>query len=340
MTVTSPMLARVLKAAVLRDASDVHAKAGDVFRARVGGVLVPLTKQRLTPAQTRALAATFAGLEIDDPRLDAVRDFDCSWGVPGVGRFRVNVSRQRSSFMVVLRVIPFSVPTPEGLGLPDVVARFAEFVEGLVVVAGPGGSGKSSTIAAMIHHINRSQERHVVTLEDPIEYLHRDLSSSITQREVGTDTDTVVLGIQAALRQDANVLVIGDLRDPVAVDRAIRAAESGCLVIATVSAGDAASALMQLVATIPPAERDVGRMRLSAVLKAVLAQRLVPAPAGEGRIPIVEWMEPIPALREALAGGGEVAALQKALERATKEGKGETFAGALAEAGLGPELTP
>ncbi len=340
MTVTSPMLARVLKAAVLRDASDVHAKAGDVFRARVGGVLVPLTKQRLTPAQTRALAATFAGLELDDPRLDAVRDFDCSWGVPGVGRFRVNVSRQRSSFMVVLRVIPFSVPTPEGLGLPDVVARFAEVSEGLVVVAGPSGSGKSSTIAAMIHHINRSQERHVVTLEDPIEYLHRDLSSSITQREVGTDTDTVVLGIQAALRQDANVLVIGDLRDPVAVDRAIRAAESGCLVIATVSAGDAASALMQLVATIPPAERDVGRMRLSAVLKAVLAQRLVPAPTGEGRIPIVEWMEPIPALREALAGGGEVAALQKALERATKEGKGETFARAYAEAGLPKDLTP
>jgi twitching motility protein PilT len=340
MTVTSPMLARVLKAAVLRDASDVHAKAGDVFRARVGGVLVPLTKQRLTPAQTRALAATFAGLELDDPRLDTVRDFDCSWGVPGVGRFRVNVSRQRSSFMVVLRVIPFSVPTPEGLGLPDVVARFAEVSDGFVVVAGPSGSGKSSTIAAMIHHINRSQERHVVTLEDPIEYLHRDLSSSITQREVGTDTDTVVLGIQAALRQDANVLVIGDLRDPVAVDRATRAAESGCLVIATVSAGDAASALMQLVATIPPAERDVGRMRLSAVLKAVLAQRLVPAPDGQGRIPIVEWMEPIPALREALAGGGEVAALQKALERATKEGKGETFARALAEAGLRSDLTP
>ncbi|MBP9897405.1 MAG: type IV pili twitching motility protein PilT, partial [Gemmatimonadales bacterium] len=133
MTTTSPMLARVLKAAVLRDASDVHAKAGDVFRARVGGVLVPLTKQRLTPAQTRALAATFAGIELDDPRLDTLRDFDCSWGVPGIGRFRVNVSRQRSSFMVVLRVIQFSVPTPEGLRLPEFVARFAEAEDGLVI---------------------------------------------------------------------------------------------------------------------------------------------------------------------------------------------------------------
>ncbi len=334
MSVTSPMLARVLKAAVLRDASDVHAKAGDVFRARVGGVLVPLTKQRLTPAQTRALAATFAGLELEDPRLDALRDFDCSWGVPGVGRFRVNVSRQRSSFMVVLRVIPFSVPTPEGLGLPEVVTRFAEFEDGLVVVAGPSGSGKTSTIAAMLHHINRSRERHVVTLEDPIEFLHRDLSSSITQREVGTDTDDVALGIAAALRQDADVLVIGDLRDPVSVDRAIHAAESGCLVIAAVGAGDAASALMQLVATIPPAERDVGRMRLAGVLRAVIAQRLVARPEGDGRQPIVEWMEPIPALRDALAGGGEAAALQKALEKAAKEGKGETFARALADAGI------
>jgi twitching motility protein PilT len=145
----SSMLTMVLKSAVQRGASDVHAKAGDVFRARVDGDLVPLTKQRLTPAQTRALAATFAGLTLDDPRLDALRDFDCSWGLAGIGRFRVNVLRQRSSFMVVLRVIPFSVPTPEGLGLPEAVTRLAESESGLVLVAGPSGGGKTSTIAAM-----------------------------------------------------------------------------------------------------------------------------------------------------------------------------------------------
>lgn len=334
MSNTSPMLARVLKAAVLRGASDVHAKAGDVFRARVGGQLVPLTKQRLTPQQTRALAATFAGLALEDARLDTLRDFDCSWGVPGVGRFRVNVLRQRSSFMVVLRVIPFSVPTPESLGLPEVVTRFAEAPDGLVLVAGPSGAGKTSTIAAMVHHINRGQERHIVTLEDPIEFLHRDLASSVTQREIGTDTDDVALGIQAALRQDADVIVVGDLRDPVAVDRSLRAAESGCLVLAAIGAPDAASALLQLVATMLPEERDVGRMRLAGALRAVLAQRLVPrADGSEGRTPVVEWMEPIPALREALAGGGEAAALRKALERAAKEGRGETFARAMVEAG-------
>jgi twitching motility protein PilT len=322
----SSMLTRVLKSAVHRGASDVHAKAGDVFRARVDGVLVPLTKQRLTPTQTRALAATFAGLPLDDPRLDTLRDFDCSWGIPGVGRFRVNVLRQRTSFMVVLRVIPFSVPTPEGLGLPEPVLRFAEAERGLVFVAGPSGAGKTSTIAAMVHHINRGTARHVITLEDPIEYLHRDLTGSITQREVGTDTEDTAHGIQAAMRQDPDVLVIGELHDPVAMDRAIRAAESSLLVIAALSAPDAAGALLQAVATLLPDERDVGRMRLAAVLRGVLAQRLVPREDGDGRRPLVEWLEATDQLRTAISGGAEPTQLKRAIDRAVKDGLAETFA--------------
>lgn len=322
----SSMLTRVLKSAVQRGASDVHAKAGDVFRARVDGALIPLTKQRLTPDQTRALAATFAGLTLDDPRLDTLRDFDCSWGIPGVGRFRVNVLRQRSSFMVVLRVIPFSVPTPEGLNLPDAVLRFAEAERGLVLVAGPSGAGKTSTIAAMVHHINRSTARHVITLEDPIEYLHRDLTGSITQREVGTDTEDTAAGIQAALRQDPDVLVIGDLRDPLAMDRAIRAAESSLLVLGSIAAPDAAGALLQAVATLLPDERDVGRMRLAGVLLGVLAQRLVPREDGDGRVPVVEWVEATDQLRTAISGGAEPTPLKRAIDRAVKDGHAETFA--------------
>ena len=322
----SSMLTKVLKSAVQRGASDVHAKAGDVFRARVDGHLVPLTKQRLTPAQTRALAATFSGLALDDPRLDALRDFDCSWGLAGIGRFRVNVLRQRSSFMVVLRVIPFSVPTPEGLGLPESVARLAEAEHGLVLVAGPSGGGKTSTIAAMVHHVNRSTARHVITLEDPIEYLHRDLTGSITQRELGTDTGDAAAGIQAALRQDPDVLVIGELREPAAVDRAIRAAESSRLVMATVAAPDAIAAVLQLVATLPSEERDVGRLRLAAVLHGVIAQRLVTREGGEGRVPQVEWLEVTDAFRAAIVAGAEPAALRKAMDKAVKEGRAETFA--------------
>ncbi len=324
------MLTRVLKSAIQRGASDVHAKAGDVFRARVDGVLVPLTKQRLTPAQTRALAATFAGLALDDPRLDTLRDFDCSWGIQGVGRFRVNVLRQRSSFMVVLRVIPFSVPTPEGLELPPAVLRFAEATQGLVFVAGPNGAGKTSTIAAMVHHINRSTARHVITLEDPIEYLHRDLTGAITQREVGTDTADMASGIQAALRQDPDVLVIGEIRDAAALGRAVRAAESALLVIASIAAPDAIAVLFQAVATLTHEEGDVGRMRLAAVLHGVLAQRLVPREAGEGRRPLVEWLEATEAVRTAVAGGADQAQLKKVIDKAAKDGHAETFAQAAA----------
>lgn len=319
------MLTRVLKAAVQRGAADVHGKAGDVFRARVDGHLVPLTKQRLTPDQTRALAATFARMSLDDPRLDTLRDFDCSWGIQGVGRFRVNVLRQRSSFMVVLRVIPFSVPTPESLELPESITRFAELPSGMVLVSGPAGSGKTSTVAAMVHHINRSSARHVITLEDPIEFLHRDLTGSITQREVGTDTDSMAVGIQSALRQDPDVLVIGELRDPVAMDLAIRAAETGVLVIGATSASDVGQALLQAGATLHPDERDVGRMRLAAVLAAVAAQRLVPKDSGEGRRPIVEWLEMTDPMRAAVAGGAEPNVVRKAMDKAVKEGRAEFF---------------
>ncbi len=320
---TSPMLTRVLKAAIQRGASDVHAKAGDVFRARVEGKLVPLTKQRLTPQQTEALAAMFANLSADDPRLATLRDFDCSWGVAGVGRFRVNVSRQRSSFMMVLRVIPFSVPTPEALGLPETLTSFAEAPDGLVIIAGPSGSGKTSTIAALVHHINRGQQREVLTLEDPIEYLHRDLSSSVAQREVGTDTDDVASGLRAAQRQDPDVIVIGDLREADAIDRAIRAAESECLVLAAVSAPDLISALLQMLASFPTDAREVARIRLAAALRAVVAQRLV-TKGRSGRQLVVEWVEATPALREAVASGGDAAALKRAIDKATKDGKAET----------------
>ena len=225
---------RIIKAAVERGASDLHIKAGDVFRARVNGKLQPLTKQRLTPDQTRAIALRLVGTEEARRQLDTIRDFDCSWGLPGVGRFRINILRQRSSFMIVMRVIPFTLPTFESLSLPASVQQLAEAERGLVLVTGVSGSGKSSTVAAMVHHINQNYQRHIVIIEDPIEFLHRDLNSSITQREVGVDTDNAEVGLRAALRQDPDVVVLGDLRDASAVNHAIKAAETGRLVIAVV----------------------------------------------------------------------------------------------------------
>lgn len=319
------MLAKVLKAAVQKGASDVHAKAGDVFRARIDGKLVGLTKQRLTPAQTRVLAATFAGLEWTDPRLDTMRDFDCSWGVAGVGRFRVNVLRQRSSFMVVMRVIPFSIPTIEGLHLPEAVSRLAETPRGLVVVTGLAGNGVTATIAAMVHHINQSMARHIITIEDPIEYLHRDLASSITQREVGTDTSDITSALQAALRQDPDVLVLGDLHQAETVERAIRAAESGLLVIGALGAPDVVQALHQLMLVPTIDEREVIRMRLGGVLRGVIAQRLVDAPEEGDRLAQVEWTEVTTGLATAIGAGAEALPLRKLLERAAKDGMAELF---------------
>jgi twitching motility protein PilT len=318
------MLTKVLKAALQKGATDVHAKAGDVFRARVGGALVGLTKQRLTPAQTRALAATFAGLALDDPRLDTLRDFDASWGVAGVGRFRVNVCRQRSSFMVVLRVIPFTVPSPESLGLPEAVLALADRPRGILLVTGAGGSGKTTCIAALIHHLNRSRSCHIVTIEDPIEFLHRDLKGSVAQREVGTDTDDFAQAIHAALRQDPDVLALSELRDPYSLEAAVRAAEAGVLVIVSVTAPDAAIALLQVGAMLPTESREAGRMRLGGVLAGVVALRARREGAGELTTD-VEWVDMTSGLANAITVGAELPPIRKLMEKAANAGRAELF---------------
>ena len=193
---------KIIKAAVDRGASDLHIKAGDVFRARIDGRLIALTKQALSPDQTKAIALRLIANEEDRARLDKINDYDCSWGAPGIGRFRVNILRQRSSFMIVMRVIPFEVPTFEKLNLPRVLAKIAETERGMVLVTGVTGSGKSSTMASLVNFVNAHQNKHIVTLENPIEFLHRDIQSSVTQREIGVDTESFRMGLRAALRQD------------------------------------------------------------------------------------------------------------------------------------------
>jgi twitching motility protein PilT len=291
---------KIIKAAVERGASDLHIKAGDVFRARINGKLVPLTKQRLTPDQTRAIALKLIASEEDKSRIDRLKDFDCSWGMPGVGRFRVNVLRQRSSFMIVMRVIPFAVPTIESLKLPDVIKRIAESDQGLVLVAGVTGSGKTSTIAGMLNHINTTQHRHVVTLENPIEFLHRDVNCSMTQREVGVDTESFAIGLQAALRQDPDVIVIGEMRDSETLDTAIKAAEMGHLVISAMPTPDVVTSVYRLLSMFPHDERDIGRLRLSEALRAIVAQRLLPRQDDKGRVAAVEVMIVTPTVRACL----------------------------------------
>lgn len=289
---------KIIKAAVDRGASDLHIKAGDVFRARIDGKLVAMTKQALTPEQTRAIAMRLIANEKVKERIDSLLDYDCSWGAPGIGRFRVNILRQRSSFMIVMRVIPFKVPTIAELGLPPVLEQIALAERGMVLVTGVTGSGKSSSLAGMISHINTNVEKHIVTLEEPIEFLHRDVRSSITQREIGVDTENFRQGLKAALRQDPDVIVLGELRDPETIDTALKAAETGHLLLATLHTPDAQTTIMRMVSMFPPEEQEVVRLRLAESLHAVISQRLLPRADGHGRTVACEIMINTPTIRD------------------------------------------
>ncbi len=281
---------KIIKAAVDRGASDLHIKAGDVFRARIDGKLVPLTKQRLTPDQTKAIALRLIPSEEDRANIDKIRDYDCSWGMPGIGRFRVNILRQRSSFMIVMRVIPFDVPSFEKLKLPAALAQVASAERGMILVTGVTGSGKSSTMAAIINHINQMQHRHILTLENPIEFLHRDINCSVTQREIGVDTDDFRMGLRAALRQDPDVVLIGEMRDAETIDTAMKAAETGHLLISTLHTPDAVTTVSRIVSMFPPEEQEISRLRLAESLQAVVSQRLLPRADGHGRAAALEIM--------------------------------------------------
>lgn len=300
------MMEKIIKAAVDRGASDLHIKAGDVFRARIHGELVALTKQHLTPEQTRAIALHLMSNEDDKARLDKILDYDCSWAATGIGRFRVNIMKQRGSFSIIMRVIPWEVPNFEQLGLPPVLARIASVERGMILVTGVTGSGKSSTMAALIKYINERENRHILTLENPIEFLHRDVKSSVTQREVGFDTSDFKMGLRAALRQDPDVIMIGEMRDAETVDTAIKAAETGHLLMSTLHTPDAQSTILRVVAMFPPEEQEIIRIRLAESLYAVISQRLLPKKTGKGRAVAAEIMINTPSIKDLILEGTRI----------------------------------
>jgi twitching motility protein PilT len=316
---------KIIKAAVDRGASDLHIKAGDVFRARIDGKLVPLTKQRLTPEQTKAIALRLIPNDEDRSRIERLRDYDCSWGMPGIGRFRVNILRQRSSFMIVMRVIPFDVPSFESLKLPPVLSQVASAERGMILVTGVTGSGKSSTMAAIINHINQTQHKHILTLENPIEFLHRDIACSVTQREIGVDTDDFRMGLRAALRQDPDVVLIGEMRDAETIDTAMKAVETGHLLISTLHTPDAVTTVSRLVSMFPPEEQEIARLRLSEALQAVISQRLLPRADGKGRAAAVEILLATGTVRDMIKDPGRVAELPDYIRESREEYGMQTF---------------
>lgn len=298
------MMERFVRAAVARGAQSLHIKAGDVFRARVhGNDLIALSETPFTAEETRRIALQLLPNETLRRQIDTIRDLDFAWELKDLARFRVNVLQQRGTYMVVMRVIPWRVPTLQELNLPDILAEIADEDHGMVLVTGATGVGKSTTQAAMIGWVNQHRKKHIVTLEDPIEYWHDNHRSTITQREVGTDTESFRRGLRAALRQDPDIILIGEMRDVETAEIAVEAAETGHLVISTMHAPTTTGALKHLFAMFPDQQEEIVRTRVADTLRGVISQRLVRTADETGSVPAVEVMRVTEAIRDAILRG-------------------------------------
>jgi twitching motility protein PilT len=275
---------------VEREGSDLHVKVDSPPVARVHGDLWALKgTEPLTPADTEKALHSIAD-EHHLTEFEEAGEVDFSYELPGVSRFRVNAYMQRGAVSIALRAIPFSVRTIDDLGLPEVVRRLAEEPRGIILLTGTTGSGKSTTLAAMIDHINSTRARHIVTMEDPIEYLHRDKLSIINQREIGSDTKSFASAMRRVLRQDPDVILIGEMRDEETVRTALSAAETGHLVMSTLHTLDATETINRIIDFFPPHLQQQARVMLASTLKGAISQRLVPRIDREGRVAVSEVM--------------------------------------------------
>ena len=316
----------MFKKAIADGASDIHIKAGDFVRARVDGELTPLTDQKVSHAQVRELALKLIPHEQDRARIDEIMDYDCAWGLPGLGRFRITILKQCGVLSIVMRIIPLEIPTFADLRLPPVLEKIAKFERGLILVTGVTGSGKSSTMAAIVGYINRNMKKHIITLENPIEFLHRDLNSSVTQRDVGFDTESFASGLRSGLRQDPDVMLIGEMRDKETIDTALKAAETGHLVISTVHTKNAVQTLSRLIAEFRPEEQAVVRGRLADVVQAVISQRLLPTTKKEGgRVVAVEIMLVTGTIRDCIVDPGRMEEIIDLIEDGREQYGSQTF---------------
>jgi len=290
----------ILKVAIKAGSSDIHLKAGLPPIFRIDGSLYPYKEApRMSPDMVNKMAFGIMN-KGQQEKFKKNNEVDLAYGVPGLGRFRVNVFQQRGTIGVVLRVIPFGIMTVEQLNLPPVIAKISQENRGLILVTGTTGSGKSTTLAAMIDLINSSRTSHIVTIEDPIEFLHRDKKSIVSQREVGFDTNTFAGALRAALRQDPDVILVGEMRDFETIETALLAAETGHLVLSTLHTLDATETINRIVTVFPPYQQKQVRLQLAAIIKGVVSQRLVPMADGKGRVPAIEVMISTARIRECI----------------------------------------
>ncbi len=289
----------ILKTAVRNSASDIHLKVGLPPILRVNGKLVPLkVPQPLRPEDVTTICSRILAAEEQRERFERNHEVDCSYSVPGLGRFRVNVFLQRSTIGIAIRVISIGALSFEELHLPKVIEKMASETRGLILCTGTTGSGKSTTLASIVDYINNHRSCHILTIEDPIEFLLRDRKSIINQREIGADTTSFAGALKSALRQDPDVILVGEMRDFDTIETAIMAAETGHLVLSTLHTLDAAETINRIIGVFPPYQHKQVRIQLGSILKGVISQRLVPRADGTGRVPAVEVMLNTTRIRE------------------------------------------
>lgn len=287
---------QLLNLMVRQNASDLHISANTPPKLRIDGDLIPLKSDPLTPAQSKALCLSVINEE-QRKQFEADNELDFAFGLEDIARFRGNIYRQRGYVSGAFRYIPNKIMTFEELGLPDVMRELSERPRGLVLVTGPTGSGKSTTLATLIDNINRTFKKHIITVEDPIEFIHKNQLSLIDQREVGTDTESYHTAVRYLLRQDPDVVLLGELRDRESIETALEIAETGHLVLSTLHTNNCAQSINRMIDVFPAIQQDQIRTQLSFVLEGVICQQLIPKACGHGRCVALEIMVATPAIR-------------------------------------------
>jgi twitching motility protein PilT len=315
----------LLKTCSDRGASDLHLKAGSHPVIRVDGRLLPLTEhKRLMQEDTIAMAFSVMSARQKQKFKDNY-ELDMAYSVPGLGRFRCSVFQQRGTVGLVLRVIPVKILTIRDLQLPTVLEQIAGERRGLILVTGTTGSGKSTSLAAVIDFINSTRTEHIMTIEDPIEFLHRDKKSLVNQREVEVDTKSFALALRAALRQDPDVILVGEMRDYETIETALTAAETGHLVLSTLHTLDATETVNRIISVFPPHQQKQIRLQLASVLKAVVSMRLVPRADGKGRVPAVEVLRATSYIRDCVENKEKTKLIRDAISQGTSQYGMQTF---------------
>ena len=315
----------LLKIAVENGASDLHIKVGSYPMMRVRGTLTPANEdKKLDHEDVVAMGAAIMSTT-QRQKFKESQEVDLAYSVPGLGRFRCNIFQQRGTVGLVLRVIPMQIRTIDELGLPQVLKRIAEEERGLVLVTGTTGSGKSTTLAAMVDYINRTRSAHVMTVEDPIEFLHRDNLSMVNQREVAVDTRSFAQALRSALRQDPDVILVGEMRDFETIETGLLAAETGHLVFSTLHTLDATETINRIISVFPPHQQKQIRLQLATVLKAVVSQRLMPRSDGKGRAPAVEVLISTPFIRDCIVDKEKTHLIHGSIAAGTSQYGMQTF---------------